>query len=230
MGSRLQSPGNGDIVFETNTPNAENRKLYAWKVVLSTQSDYYATSKPSCFRNIDQLQVFKSSFAEGDLNNGVSASNLDDRSLRRTHVQVDDDFDLLHNILYYLHTNQISFGTDLTDDQPRAAHLPKLCPAEDIYAMADRLLLDDLKKKAFDFLKLTCSVENITARTMSKFARLYKDVGDMYATYYRMNWKQVKTTAAHREFFAERDSEGDVKEIIALLKRYRVVMEDPSWL
>jgi hypothetical protein len=131
--------------------------------------------------------------------------------------------------LYYLHTNQISFGTDLTDEQPPASHLPKLCPAEDIYAMADRLLLDDLKKKAFSFLKLTCSVENITARTMSKFARLYKEVGDMYATYYRENWEQVRATSAHKEFFAETELEGDIKELIALLKRYRVVMEDHRW-
>lgn len=153
-----------------------------------------------------------------------------DHSLRRTHIEVDDDFDLLHNVLYYLHTNQISFGTDLTDEQPRAAHLPKLCPAEDIYAMADRLLVDDLKKKAFDFLKLTCSAENITARTMSKFARLYKEVGDMYATYYRENWEQVRSASAHEEFFTEIELEGDIKELIGILKRYRVIMEDDRWL
>jgi hypothetical protein len=98
-----------------------------------------------------------------------------------------------------------------------------------IYAVADRLLLDELTKKAFDFLKLTCSVENITARTMSKFERLYQEVGDMYATYYGENWKQVKTTAAHKEFFTKRDLESEVEEIIALFSRYRVVMEDPSW-
>jgi len=46
MGSHLRSPGYGDIVFETNAPNAENGKLYAWKVVLPTRYEYYATSKP----------------------------------------------------------------------------------------------------------------------------------------------------------------------------------------
>lgn len=174
--------------------------------------------------------MFKSSFAEGDLNNGVLASNPEDHSLRRTHVQVDDDFDLLHNVLYYLHTDHISFATDLVYEQPKAAHLPKLCAAEDIYAMADRLLLDELKIKAFNFLKLTCSVENITSRTMSKFSMLYKEVGDMYAAYYREKWKQVRTASAHQEFFTESELECDIKEIIALLRRYRVVMEDRSWL
>lgn len=82
--------------------------------------------------------MFKSSFAEGDLNNGVFTFNAEDHSLRRIHVQVDDDFDLLHNVFYYLHTDQILFGTDLAYEKPGATHLPKLCAAEDVCAMADR--------------------------------------------------------------------------------------------
>ena len=172
--------------------------------------------------------MFKSSFAEGDFNRDEPAPDKGDW-LYRTHIQVDDDFDLLHNILYYLHTGQISFGTNLTYEQPGVTHLPKLCAAEDIYAMADRLLLDELKSKAFNFLRFTCSVENITLRTMSQFAMLYKEVGDMYAAYYRKNWKQVRTASTHEEFFTVRESEGDIEDIIKLLRRYRVVMEDASW-
>ena len=173
--------------------------------------------------------MFNSSFAEGESNNAEIGFSTEDNSLRRTRVQVEDDFDLLHNILYYLHTDQISFGTDLTYEQPIITHLPRLCAAEDIYAMADRLLLEGLKRKAFDFLKLTCTVENITSRTFSKFAMLYKEVGDMYSVYYREHWRQVRTVAAHEQFFTERVSQGDMNDIIELLTRYRKVMEDPNW-
>jgi hypothetical protein len=164
--------------------------------------------------------VFESLFAEGDSNNARPSR---DDSLHRTCIQVEDDFDLLHNILYYLHTNIISFGTHLFDEQ---ASLPKLCAAEDIYAMADRLLLDDLKKKAFDFLELTCTVENITARLFGRFAMLYKEVGNMYAEYYHKNWNQVKHGPMHKAFFEKRGSEGDATEIIEVFRRYREVMEN----
>lgn len=172
--------------------------------------------------------MFKSSFAEGESNSLEAPCYPGHDHLRRRHVQVEDNFDLLHNILYYLHTDQISFATDVTRE-PLAKHLPKLCPAEDIYAAADRLFLDELKSKAFNFLKFTCSVENITARALSKFSMLYKEVGDIYATYYRKNWKEVRKTIGRDEFFEERESEGDINNIIELFRRYRIVMEDPDW-
>jgi hypothetical protein len=168
--------------------------------------------------------VFKSSFAEGDSNGVGVPPNSEDDSFRRTRVQVDDDFDLLHNILYYLHTDQISFGTDLTFE-PSEKHLPKLCAAEDIYAMADRLLLDELQSKAFDFLESTCTVENITARAFSKFAMLYKEIEEMYETYFLENWEDVKNSKAHEEFFAEKESEADINDFTKLFKRYRVLMQ-----
>lgn len=136
---------------------------------------------------------------------------------------------MFHNVLYYLHMDRIFFGMDLIYKPPFSMNLPKLCVAEDIYAIADRLLLDDLKIKAFNFLKFTCAPENITSRALSKFAMLYKEVGDIYAAFYRDNWKRVRSTKEHEIFFTENGLEGDTNELIKLMKRYREVMEDAAW-
>jgi hypothetical protein len=61
------------------------KSFYRLKVTTMPQA------RPFRSNNTEELQVFKSSFAEGDLNNAVTASS--DHSLHRTHVQVDDDFD-----------------------------------------------------------------------------------------------------------------------------------------
>lgn len=47
MGSHLQSPDNGDGVFEMKSQKQEIQKLYSWKSVLTTRCDYYNTSKHS---------------------------------------------------------------------------------------------------------------------------------------------------------------------------------------
>ena len=64
--------------------------------------------------------MFNSSFAEGD--SAVASVSLipiavhDKRPqvLPRRRIVVEDDFDLFHNLLYYIYINHISFGTDHT--------------------------------------------------------------------------------------------------------------------
>jgi hypothetical protein len=51
----------------------------------------------------------------------------------------------------------------------------------------------------------------------------------MYATYYRENWKEVRATKEHEEFFAKRLSDQDESELIELIRRYREVMESVKW-
>ena len=102
----------------------------------------------------------------------------------KRHVVIEDDYDLFHNVLYYIYTNRITFSTDLTIE-PIGSTIPRLCGTEDIYGIANKMFLDDLKLKALDFINFNCTVENITHRLFSKFAYLYKDVGEMYADYFR---------------------------------------------
>jgi len=175
---------------------------------------------------ISSFSVLESSFAEGQASGNCGPAHPSDSCLLRRHILVEDDFYLIHNILYYLHTNEISFATDITIFNPVATGYPKLCPAEQIYAAAHRLLLDDLEAKALNFLKSTCTIENITSRVLSEFAMLYKDVGDMYADYFRNNWTKVRTAKSHSEFFEEMEARMDFAELKRVFQRYRTIMED----
>lgn len=152
--------------------------------------------------------MFDSSFAEGksvtDAAFEGSLHDWDDTagksylSLKRR-IIVEDDFDLFHNILYYIYTNRITFSTNLTLLTPPT--LPNLCTTEDIYQIADRLLLTELKHKALDFLASTCTIENITSRVLSKFAYLHEDVEDRYMEYFQKNWDIVKETEEFNKSF-----------------------------
>ena len=113
----------------------------------------------------------------------------------------DEDYDLLHNILYYLYTDHITFSTRVDISLPSI--LPKLCPVEDIYMVADRMLLGELKQKAFKFLELSCTPDNITSRLMSKFAELHDEVATVYQTYFRQNWDRIKNTEEFEQTFVE---------------------------
>jgi hypothetical protein len=177
--------------------------------------------------------VFASNFAEGDsvaASHAIMGSSLtvDQKSpVRSFHrrIPMKDDFDLFHNVLYYIYTNRIYFTTDLSS-MPAYEGAPNPCPAEELYSIADRLFLSDLKLKAINFLQLTCSPENITFRVLGKFAFLHDDIRKVYEEYFRENWHLIKHTSEHHEFFAERLEEEDVGELVRIIRCFRSIMKD----
>jgi hypothetical protein len=81
------------------------------------------------------------------------------------------------------------------------AYRAYLCSAEDIYILADGLLLDNLKHKSLDFLELTCTKESITAHTL-EFASLYPEVRDMYVRCFSDNKDVMNDPEALQKFFS----------------------------
>jgi len=134
-------------------------------------------------------------------------------------------FNLFLTALYYIYTCIIAFSTDLQIETP-AIRGPKLCAAEDIYAVADMMLLDDLKSKALDFLLLTCTVENITERVLSDFAHTFKDVKDRYLKWFGDRWTEVRDSQVYNTLFngLESSEEYDKEQVAELFRRYREVM------
>jgi hypothetical protein len=133
---------------------------------------------------------------------------------------ITEDFNLMHNILYYIYTDRITFGTDV--DSSIGANLPKLCPAEEIYEAADRMLLNELKQKALNFLELTCTIKNITSRVMSEFAHLHSDVAAVYDDYFRKNWCEIQETA---EFAKSLIGLDDTDEVLRRSKKFLKLMK-----
>jgi hypothetical protein len=136
-------------------------------------------------------------------------------------IKTEEDFDILHNILYYLYTNRIIFGN--RDGACPSKNLPKICQAENIYETANRMMLDNLKLKALKFLELTCNICNITSRVMSKFADLHPEAAQVYDNYFRANWKSIECTAEFTRAFTE--VEGDFDEFIRYHKKFMSLMK-----
>jgi len=159
--------------------------------------------------------VFNSSFAEGH----AAATSSTPTSPPHGHIVVDDPFDLFHTILHYIYSKRITFvnNLDIVLSGRQARKSPKLCSAEDIYAIADRLLLDDLKRKALDFLEQTCTGENIVARTFGELASLYPEVRVMYAKRFFKNKDVVNDPEEVRKFFAALQSLGKHNGLIYLI-------------
>lgn len=184
--------------------------------------------------------MFESGFTEGTGSTRKSTANsnipgksrpmktrLNSSTDRKRYVVIEDDYDLFHNVLYYIYTNRITFSTDLTVE-PVNSTTPRLCETEDIYGIADRMFLDDLKLKAHNFIELTCTVENITQRLFSSFAYLHKDIGNMYALYFRKHFEDIEKNMEYRQFFEELEAEGDLGEIARVFSRYREVMGEEN--
>lgn len=139
----------------------------------------------------------------------------------------DDDFELLHNILYYLYTDHITFGIE-ADSIPSPC-LPKICEVEDIYMAADRMFLEELKQKALHFLKLSCTPGNITSRVMSKFAELHGEIATMYGEYFRKNWDRIKGTIEFNQFFKTLNDK-DLNEILRVYTKFQELMKDAVFI
>jgi len=124
-------------------------------------------------------------------------------------------FDLLHTILYYIYTGRITFGTDLSYKQPDAT-LPKICDAQDIYEVAHDLALEQVKSKALNFLKATCTPKNITARRLSRVTSDpdHRLLTEFYSEYFTKNWNKIRDTDEHNEFMGQAEDGDDFVDIV----------------
>jgi len=110
-----------------------------------------------------------------------------------------EDYDLLHNILYYLYTDHITFGTNF--GKVPSSGLPSIYPAEEIYTTAELMFLQPLKEKALRFLKDSCTVDNIISRLMSKFAEVHPEPAKIYEEFFRKNWDVIKVGDEYNGLF-----------------------------
>jgi hypothetical protein len=190
MAQALRSPGNGEIEFVCiGESENESKSLFAHRIILRTRSEYFDTSKSR--KLFTELLVLGSSFTEGTPGP----------------ITTEEDFDVLHNILYYLYTDRITFA-DRNGACP-SKNLPRICRAEDIYETANRMMLDNLKLKAFKFLELTCDNYNVTSRVISNFASLHPQVAQLYDNYFMANWKSIQGTDEFKRVFEEVEDDFD---------------------
>lgn len=176
------------------------------------------------------ILVFASSFQEGDLTTAgrISGSpDLDDAVIQvhRRRVVMVEDFDVVHNVLYYMYTNSITFSTTSSQDSDKNENgEPSVGDTEAIYALAHRLDLESLQSKALRFLEMTCTVRNITDRVFGEFASLYEEVGEIYEKYFKKHWVEVRETQEFGEYFSMMEEKEDFAELRRVFRKFRELM------
>ena len=136
-------------------------------------------------------------------------------------------FDILHNIIFYLYTGEISLASDVSEKRWQASNpaIPNLCSAEEIFLIATAFRLDDLSAMASGFLRTTCTVGNITSRIFSTYARTSSALREMYQEFFLENWDEVKRHRSHEDYFKEKvNSCHDVEELKKLFEQYRLLI------
>jgi hypothetical protein len=229
LAQNLAVPGLGDLELTCHDGMGQVKLLHAITPILTERSEYYAQSLSATSAILMSISVFAFDqnirlTQEAGLNDDNAKSH--DFGGPRKKI-TDEDYDLLHNILYYLYTDNITFGTRVHTILP--SNLPKLCSVEDIYMAADRMLLGELKDRALQFLKLSCTADNITSRLMSTFAELHDEVGTVYEAYFRENWDRIKNKEEFEQLFMDlKDTES--KESWRMHAKFREMMKGAVFL
>ena len=214
----LSNSNTGDVEFLF--PNG--RRLYATREILS-RCPYYKTSNTKVPGRIAK-KVFESGFSEAHWAMTSDSSGHDQNKLQ---LHMDDDYCAFFNVLYYIMTGRIQFSVGSSRD---VADYPMWCDPQDVYHIADRLAMDDLKEKALIFLKWSTDNNTVTPRFMSAAAENHDEVYDVYGDYITENWQEVKKTQAYRQYFddlyAREDDRDRLKRVIRRL--CELLARDPA--
>ena len=142
---------------------------------------------------------------------------------------MEEDFNVVHNVLYYIYTNRIKLSTVHSVDSKPENRAPKVCDAEDVYALAHRLDLMDLKTTVLGFLSRSCNPRNITSRVFSRFAYLYDEAGQVYDRYFKNVWRQIRKSKEFKEFFVATEEGNNSKEIIRIFQKFRELVQEAKF-
>jgi hypothetical protein len=135
----------------------------------------------------------------------------------RKSFYVNYDYELFHIVLFYLYTQRICFTA--SPEMAKSSEIPTTNDAEGIYAIAHRLLLEDLSKKAFHYLQATCNVGNITKRSFGRFAADHQDVERYYDDWLLNRWEEVRNSEEFEQYFKE--MEANYEEHIRITRKFR---------
>lgn len=139
--------------------------------------------------------MFASGFSEGiPVLKGDTGENTDKKRVITTEIE----FHTLHNILYYLYTDQITLHSK-PGREPTIG--PRTVDVQSIYEAADQFLLPRLKDKAQKFLDHTCDIQNITARVFGEFSRKHELLNLIYSYFFRSHLPLIVQTIEFHDYF-----------------------------
>lgn len=228
LARNLLYPNEGDVRFECPSEDGSTKYLYAHSTILKARSNYYALSKNLNVAN-SHIAVFSSSFSEGDAAFHKKNASKDpykaEAEICRRRIVMEEDFDVVHNVMFYLYTDTIILS-NTPNDAPESHKLPKVCDTEAIYALAHRLQLETLQTKILQFLEWTCEPSNIGPRALGKFASIYEEVGTIYGDYFKKHWSKFRDMPEFKEYLAKVQRSEDKAEAGRIFNRYRELVRE----
>ena len=144
--------------------------------------------------------MFESGFSEGvphDLSKGK----------RRIRMMPEDNFDLYKKLLVFIYSSKITFNSETVSSD----HSPYLCEAEEIYAIADRLVLSGLISLSLNFLSRSCTTKNIVTRLFGRLSLQHDAIRKIYADFSYEHGEELFQEGALEEFFEKLKEEDDVE-------------------
>lgn len=140
----------------------------------------------------------------------------------RQPIFVHDDFELFHVVMFYLYTHEICFVMDA--DAQLDSEIPITSDAEGIYAIAHRLKVESLQRKALRFLQSTCTLSNITERAFSPFAVEHPEAEEWYDAFFMKHWDQIGPMPEFMKVFVA--LEKNRAEYIRMTRKFLRMMVD----
>ena len=161
--------------------------------------------------------MFQSSFKEGD--EFAANQEADTPLLYRRQINMKEDFDVVHNTIYFLYTGEITFSLGPNANFSAESKQPQYCDAVDIYELARRLELQDLAGKALEFLKLSCDTTNVVELYLSLPASIHDDLDDIYSRFLQKHSREIRPTIKPDELVNGLEKE-DKCEVSRVFRRF----------
>lgn len=117
----------------------------------------------------------------------------------RRRIPIDHDFHLFQLVLRYLYTNSICFLT--SSGACVDPDVPATKDAEGVYKVATALKIKSLGDKTMHFLSASCTVNNISRRAFSIFAKEHPEVSGVYDAYFLKYYAAVIETDEFAEIY-----------------------------
>jgi hypothetical protein len=129
---------------------------------------------------------------------------------QRTIIHVDDiDFDTMHNLLSYLYTGCVNLhylsrksicSSAFEEEDDLDLEYPERADAFLLYRAANMYMVEELENRCYDYLRSTCTGENIIDRLFNTPECAHHDkIRDMYLEYVYENFETIKTTKQWEE-------------------------------
>jgi hypothetical protein len=148
--------------------------------------------------------VFQNDFSEHIALKEVLAC---DKHQRHVTLEISDySYDVYHNLLFSLYTNQFVVGTPTPTDTSEVNLLPAFCNQEEFYTLADKLQLIEMRDRIGAFMVRAATGKKLLEGLFGEMSATHQDLYEEYYSKFKAEWGSLRPIfAAFLDELAEED-------------------------